>query len=199
MVVLVLHQILVVVVSFNGVLYSGPTSATANCIDVIQSNAFWPTSAVGVTVSGICVSGYVGTVSRSCATVAGVTGFQALTSQCIVNTTTCAATSGSNINWPTTYVNTYGLGTCASGYIPTGQSPIRFCSNQAVWASTFIGSCSVAYCQSFTDSQAAWPTSFANSTVVTGFCLPGTIGTITRTCSLSGVTPVWSSSTGTCN
>jgi len=183
---------------FNGVLYSGPTCATANCIDVIQSNAFWPTSAVGVTVSGICVSGYVGTVSRSCATVSGVTGFQAITGQCIVNTTTCAAMNASNIMWPATYANQFGYGTCASGYIPTGEAPYRFCSNAAVWG-TSVGSCSVAQCQSFTDSQAAWPTSIANSAVVNGFCLPGTSGTITRTCSVSGVTPVWSASTGSCN
>jgi len=180
---------------YNGVLYSGPTCATASCPAVLQSNAYWPNTAVGATASGICASGYVGTVSRSCI----LAGFQTITGQCILNTTTCAATSASNINWPATYANSYGFGTCASGYIPNGESPCKFCSNAAVWASTYIGSCSIAYCQPFTDSQSAWPMTIANSTVVTGYCLPGTSGTITRTCSLSGVTPVWSASTGSCS
>ena len=130
------------------------------------------------TATGICVSGYAGTPSRTCQ--ADGQWASTVTNPCVQ--LFCSATQGNNANWPHAPAFSQSVsGECISGY---SGSPTRDCSAYGDWLAV-SNPCTIVRCAAVTDGFSTWPAADAFATV-TGTCDEKYFGSPSRTCGPDG-------------
>ena len=152
-------------------------------------NADWPNSVqAGFSATGTCVAGYTGTPTRTCS-ITGEWGTPSPVCQAI----RCAAigNDGAHSSWPQMQAGQSASGTCLAGYEGT---PTRTCSLNGQWEA-LLSPCTQKKCPAGTTSNSAWEETLGGLTA-TGTCVPGTTGSVTRTCSSDGV---WGQIDGACS
>ena len=145
-----------------------------------DGNADWPETVGGATVSGVCQSGYVGVVTRTCSS-DGVWG--QISGSCDVQS--CPAETSNNIIWPATSSGSVAVGACVDGFGPSSPGPSRLCSGSATWDAP-TGSCTRRRCAAGTYQSATWPAADSMTDDVRGTCVEGWQGVPLRNCSADG-------------
>ena len=151
-------------------------------------NAEWPESVqAGSSASGTCAAGYFGTTARACS-LAGEWGTPSPACQPIQ----CAAigNDGAHSSWPQTQAGQSASGTCLAGY---EGAPTRLCSITGQWEEV-SSPCAQKKCPAGTISNSMWNETLGGLSA-TGICVPGTTGTVTRSCSTDGI---WGPVVGSC-
>ena len=151
-------------------------------------NAEWPESVqAGFSASGTCVAGYSGMTSRMCL-LTGEWGTPSPACQPIQ----CAAigNDGAHSSWPQTQAGQSASGTCLAGY---EGAPTRLCSITGKWEEV-SSPCAQKKCPAGTISNSMWNETLGGLSA-TGICVPGTTGTVTRSCSTDGI---WGPVIGSC-
>jgi len=186
---------------YNGFLYSGSSCQTVvECAAVIEENSYFGSVIPSVkVVSGTCLPGFVGSPTRVCKMVNGAPAYQSITNPCLAASNTCSQVSGNQVVFGPSPIGQYATGTCSVGYVPSLYGPFRFCNLNGDWAATVMGSCVQSNCAAVVDSNAYWPSALPSATIVTGTCVPGTTGAVTRLCSLVGGVATYQTISGSCS
>ena len=145
-----------------------------------DGNADWPETLGGVTVSGVCQTGFAGVVTRTCSS-DGV--WSQISGSC--DALACPAVTINNVIWPVTSSGSFAVGECAAGYGPSSPGPSRFCTASATWDAP-TGSCTRRRCAAGTYQSATWPLVDSMTDDVRGTCIEGWQGVPLRNCSADG-------------
>ena len=143
------------------------------------SNSVWVDTLSGLSATGTCVSGSVGSVTRSCSS-DGVWGLVVGTCKFVV----CPAEIVGNAQWGDTLPGDVAIGSCVAGYA-SSPAPRRTCLANGNWGSV-SGACTRRVCSSETFDNANWPSENAMTNDVRGTCTAGWYGAPVRDCSSSG-------------
>ena len=136
-------------------------------------------------VLGECDAGTTGFPTRDC--LASGDWSEVVQNPC-TNLPCPALTRNFNANWPAAGgLDQVVAGVCVAGY---AGSPERLCDENGVWSNVITNPCTRITCnatvQGFQHFFASWPASANAGTTVSGACLAGYTGSISRTCSLTG-------------